>query len=71
MYNSTGKRIKYGKAGLDYIYKEDDNETSATHIKKLNDEEIIREIANISSTDTSDKALAAAKELYKLAQSID
>ena len=54
-----------------YIYKEDDNETSATHIKKLNDEEIIREIANISSTDTSDKALAAAKELYKLAQSID
>lgn len=51
-----------------YIYKEDNSEASATHIKKLNKEEIINELANISSTDTSEKAIAAAKELYKLAQ---
>lgn len=52
-----------------YIYKEDNSESSATHIKQLNEEEIIKEIANISSTDVSEKAIAAAKELYKLAQS--
>lgn len=51
-----------------YIYKEDNSDSSATHIKQLNEDEIINEIANISSTDTSDKAIAAAKELYKLAQ---
>ena len=51
-----------------FIYKQDDSETSATHIKLLNKEEIINELASISSTDTSDKAIAAAKELYKLAQ---
>lgn len=51
-----------------FIYKQDDSEASATHIKQLNKEEIINELASISSTDTSDKAIAAAKELYKLAQ---
>ena len=51
-----------------FIYKQDDSEASATHIKQLNKDEIINELASISSTDTSDKAIAAAKELYKLAQ---
>ena len=51
-----------------FIYKQDDSEASATHIKQLNNDEIINELASISSTDTSDKAIAAAKELYKLAQ---
>ena len=53
-----------------FIYK-NDNETSTTsHVRKLNNEERIQELANISSTDTSDKAIAAAKELFKLAQSL-
>ena len=52
-----------------YIYKEDNDQSSATHIKKLNYDEIIRELANISSTDASDSAIAAAEELYNLAQS--
>lgn len=51
-----------------FIYKQDNSEASATHIKQLNKDEIINELASISSTDTSDKAIAAAKELYKLAQ---
>jgi len=39
MYNSTGKRIKFGKAGLDYIYKEDAHDNSLMrnqHITELN-----------------------------------
>lgn len=51
-----------------YIYKDDSSDKSATHIKQLKYEEIINELASISSTDASDKAIAAAKELYKLAQ---
>lgn len=51
-----------------YIYKQDDDNHSTTHIKQLNKDEIVNELANISSTDISDKAIAAAKELYKLAQ---
>jgi len=51
-----------------YIYKSDDEVSSSTHIKKLNYDEIISELASISSTDTSDSAIAAAKELYQLAQ---
>lgn len=52
-----------------YIYKKDNDEATATNIKLLNKEEIIEELAKISTTDTSDKAIAAAKELYKLCQS--
>lgn len=51
-----------------FIYKEDDSKSSLTHIKQLNKDEIINEIAKMSSTDTSEKAIAAANELYKLAQ---
>lgn len=51
-----------------YIYKQDDSKSSATYIKQLNKDEIIQELANISTADTSDNALKAAKELYKLAQ---
>ena len=51
-----------------YIYKKDDEHSSNTYIKLLNYEEIIQELANISSTDTSENALAAAKELYEIAQ---
>lgn len=50
-----------------YIYKKDNNENTATHIKQLDHDEIINELASISSTDTSDNAIAAAKELYALA----
>ena len=51
-----------------YIYKTDNDKSSNTHIKLLNKEEIIKELASISSTDTSQSALKAAKELYNLAQ---
>ena len=47
-----------------YIYKEDDAEYSHTLIKKLNEEEIINELAMISSTNTSSVSLDAAKALY-------
>ena len=50
-----------------YIYKKDNNENTATYIKQLDYDEIINELASISSTDTSDNAIAAAKELYALA----
>ena len=51
-----------------YIYKVDDENHSTTKIRELNKNEIINELAMISSTDTSDKAIAAAKELYKVCQ---
>ena len=51
-----------------YIYKEDVNNITCTKIKKLNQEEIIKELANISSTSNDDNALKAAKDLYIRAQ---
>lgn len=51
-----------------YIYKEDDSDSSNTKIRRLNNEEIINELASISNTNTNQKALDAAKELYDLAQ---
>ena len=51
-----------------YIYKEDDAEYSHTLIKKLNEEEIINELAMISSTNTSSVSLDAAKALYEEAK---
>ena len=47
-----------------YIYKEDDSEYSRTLIRRLNEEEIIKELAMISSTDTSEVSLDAARALY-------
>ena len=47
-----------------YIYKEDSSEYSRTLIRRLNEEEIIRELALISSTDTSEVSLDAARALY-------
>jgi len=48
-----------------YIYKNND---SNTRVKRLKDKEIIEELASISSTETSENAIQAAEELYKLAQ---
>ena len=47
-----------------YIYKEDNSEYSRTLIRRLNEEEIIKELAMISSTDTSEVSLDAARALY-------
>ncbi len=52
-----------------YIYKEDDLLSSNTRIKRLKEDEIIRELAVISSTSTTIDAINAARELYELAQS--
>lgn len=52
-----------------FIYKDDDANSTKTMIKKLNYDQIIKELASISSTDISDNSIAAAKELYELAQS--
>ena len=49
-----------------FIYKEDNLLSSNTRIKQLNRNEIIQELASISSTDTTENAIAAAEELYKL-----
>ena len=51
-----------------YIYKVDNNGVTSTAVKQLNHDEIINELAFISSADNSDKSLEAAKQLYKMAQ---
>ena len=51
-----------------YIYKVDDKDKTKTLIKELNREEIIKELANISSADNSDISIRAAEELYNSAQ---
>ena len=51
-----------------YIYKVDNNGVTSTAVKQLNHDEIINELAFISSADNSDKSLEAAKELYNMAQ---
>ena len=51
-----------------YIYKVDDKDKTKTLIKQLNREEIIKELANISSADNSDISIKAAEELYNSAQ---
>lgn len=51
-----------------YIYKEDDEQNSKTGIRKLSYDEIINELAFISSTDNSESAIKAAEELYHTAQ---
>ncbi|MBQ3295106.1 MAG: DNA repair protein RecN [Erysipelotrichaceae bacterium] len=47
-----------------YIYKEDNSEYSRTLIRRLDEDEIIKELAMISSTDTSEVSLDAARALY-------
>ncbi|MBQ2657380.1 MAG: DNA repair protein RecN [Erysipelotrichaceae bacterium] len=51
-----------------YIYKQDDELNSKTGIRKLSHDEIINELAFISSTDNSESAIKAAEELYQTAQ---
>jgi len=51
-----------------YIYKDDSKGYSSTSIRKLNNDEIINELALISSSENSEAALQAAKELYDSAQ---
>lgn len=51
-----------------YIYKNDASGRSNTSIKKLNEDEIIAELASISSSSNKEGALLAAKELYQSAQ---
>jgi len=51
-----------------YIYKDDSKGYSSTSIRKLNNDEIINELALISSSENSEAALQAAKELYDGAQ---
>ena len=48
-----------------YIYKEVQNEKTATKIRKLNEEEVIQEIARISSGIVSDISIKHAQELRK------
>lgn len=52
-----------------YIYKQDDGAYTSTSIKKLSHNEIINELAMISSSDNSSEALKAAEQLYNSAQS--
>ena len=51
-----------------YIYKDDSKGYSSTSIRKLNNDEIINELALISSSENSEAALQAARELYQSAQ---
>lgn len=50
------------------IYKEDNNVETTTMVKKLSGEDIIKELASMSSSDNNTKALAAASEIYNKAQ---
>lgn len=51
-----------------YIYKNDDSGRSNTSIRKLNENDIILELASISSSSNKEGAILAAKELYHSAQ---
>ncbi len=47
-----------------YIYKQDFDNKTTTRLKKLDEDEIIKELANISSSSNDDNAIMAAKDLY-------
>ena len=51
-----------------YIYKEDDLFETRTNVRRLHDDEIIQEIANISAIDSSASGMEAARRLYQSAQ---
>ncbi|MBR4462377.1 MAG: DNA repair protein RecN [Erysipelotrichaceae bacterium] len=53
-----------------YIYKEDDLLETKTKVRRLDHDEIIKELAYISSLDDSPSALEAANQLYLTAQGI-
>ena len=52
------------------IYKEDDNTSTYTNVRKLTSDEIIDQLAIISNTSTDTKAIEAAKELYASCQKL-
>ena len=51
-----------------YIYKSDEAGYTNTSVKQLNQDEIINELAMISTSENSKAALDAARQLYKTAQ---
>ncbi len=51
-----------------YIYKDDAQGYTNTSVRLLNKDEILRELAIISTSETTDAALDAAKQLYENAQ---
>ena len=51
-----------------YIYKEDIDGKTTTKIRQLDNKQIIKELANISSSSDDENALLAAKDLYNKAQ---
>ncbi|MBR4470566.1 MAG: DNA repair protein RecN, partial [Erysipelotrichaceae bacterium] len=51
-----------------YIYKTDDEAYSNTSVRKLDYDQIINELAVISTSEVSESSVSAAKELYKTAQ---
>ncbi len=51
-----------------YIYKNDEAGYTNTSVKQLNQDEIIKELAMISTSENSKAALDAARQLYKTAQ---
>ena len=51
-----------------FAYKEVENNKTKTNIKKLENEELVNEIARISSGNTGKIALNNAKELIKLSK---
>lgn len=50
------------------IYKEDDDVSTYTNVRKLNNKETIEQLAIISNTSTDQKAIDAAEELYLTCQ---
>lgn len=51
-----------------YIYKQDIDNKTTTQIRQLNNDEIINELANISSSSNDENALKAARDLYMKAK---
>ena len=51
-----------------YIYKNDDAGYSNTSVRKLDEKQIIEELAMISTSETSASAIEAARTLYESAQ---
>lgn len=52
------------------IFKEDNEAYTYTNVKKLNNQEIIEQLAIISNTSTDNAALTAAQELYDSSQKL-
>lgn len=53
-----------------YIFKTNEHNTTKTHIKELNEEQIIQEIARISNGEITKTSLQNAKEMREIAQKI-